>query len=150
MLINWEAAGAVGEIIGAVAVFATLIYLAGQMRQNNKLLRSQARSVFLQSRETALQALYQNDKLIESMLSANDGRDLTPVAKRRLDIYYRSVFVLWDWEYEQHIDGLLIESPVTRFRSTMQYYPLIEESWPDHRQTLSPGFVDFFETKVLK
>ena len=31
---NWEAIGAVGEIIGAVAVFATLVYLALQIRQN--------------------------------------------------------------------------------------------------------------------
>jgi len=31
---NWDAIGAVGELIGAVAVFATLAYLAIQIRQN--------------------------------------------------------------------------------------------------------------------
>lgn len=31
---NWEAIGAVGEIVGAGAVFATLVYLALQIRQN--------------------------------------------------------------------------------------------------------------------
>jgi hypothetical protein len=31
---NWTAIGAVGEILGAVAVVVTLIYLAGQLRQN--------------------------------------------------------------------------------------------------------------------
>ena len=30
---NWDAIGAVGEILGAAAVVATLIYLARQMRQ---------------------------------------------------------------------------------------------------------------------
>jgi hypothetical protein len=29
---NWEAIGAIGEIVGAVAVVATLIYLANQIR----------------------------------------------------------------------------------------------------------------------
>lgn len=32
--VNWEAIGAIGEIVGAAAVFATLIYLALQIRQN--------------------------------------------------------------------------------------------------------------------
>ncbi len=31
---NWEAIGAIGEIFGALAVVATLMYLARQMRQN--------------------------------------------------------------------------------------------------------------------
>ena len=33
---NWDAIGAVGEILGAVAVIATLIYLAKQIRQNSQ------------------------------------------------------------------------------------------------------------------
>ena len=39
---NWEAAGAVGEIIGAVAVFITLVYLAVQIRQNTGAVRAAA------------------------------------------------------------------------------------------------------------
>ena len=34
--VNWEAAGAIGELIGAVAVILTLLYLATQIRQNTK------------------------------------------------------------------------------------------------------------------
>ena len=39
---NWEAIGAVGEIIGAVAVVVSLIYLATQLRQSNELARENA------------------------------------------------------------------------------------------------------------
>lgn len=35
---NWDAAGAIGEIVGAVAVIATLFYLASQIRQNSHVL----------------------------------------------------------------------------------------------------------------
>ena len=31
---NWDAIGAVGEIIGAVVVIVTLLYVAKQIRQN--------------------------------------------------------------------------------------------------------------------
>jgi hypothetical protein len=37
--VNWEAIGAVGEILGAIAVFVTLIYLANQIKQSNNLAR---------------------------------------------------------------------------------------------------------------
>ena len=30
---NWEAIGAIGETLGAIAVIATLVYLASQIRQ---------------------------------------------------------------------------------------------------------------------
>ena len=33
---NWEAIGALGEVIGALAVFLTLIYLAVQVRQHTR------------------------------------------------------------------------------------------------------------------
>jgi len=36
---NWDALGAIGEIVGAAAVVATLIYLAVQTRQNTEAVR---------------------------------------------------------------------------------------------------------------
>ena len=39
---NWGAIGAVGEIIGALAVFLTLVYLAIQIRQNTKSVQASA------------------------------------------------------------------------------------------------------------
>jgi hypothetical protein len=36
---NWEAIGAVGEVIGAVAVLVTLLYLSTQIRQANEISR---------------------------------------------------------------------------------------------------------------
>lgn len=39
---NWDAIGAIGEIVGAGAVVLTLIYLSIQLRQNTEALRSTA------------------------------------------------------------------------------------------------------------
>jgi len=33
-MVNWDAAGAVGEIVGAIAVLITLVYLAKQIRHS--------------------------------------------------------------------------------------------------------------------
>jgi hypothetical protein len=42
MELNWEAIGAVGEILGAFAVFLTLIYVANQIRQANQVAKFNA------------------------------------------------------------------------------------------------------------
>ena len=39
---NWEAIGAIAEGLGAAGVLATLVYLVGQVRTNNRLLRSES------------------------------------------------------------------------------------------------------------
>ena len=39
---NWDAIGAVGEIVGAIAVVVTLAYLAIQIQQNTRMMRREA------------------------------------------------------------------------------------------------------------
>jgi len=39
---NWEAIGAVGEIIGATAVVLSLIFLAQRVRQNSSMARAES------------------------------------------------------------------------------------------------------------
>ena len=40
---NWDALGALSELVGAVAVIVTLAYLAIQIRDNNKMMRASAK-----------------------------------------------------------------------------------------------------------
>ncbi len=43
---NWQAIGAIGELVGGIAVIGTLIYLASQIRQNTKMNASAIRQSF--------------------------------------------------------------------------------------------------------
>ncbi len=43
---NWTAIGAIGELVGGVAVIGTLVYLAMQIRQNTKMNASAIRQSF--------------------------------------------------------------------------------------------------------
>jgi hypothetical protein len=36
---NWEAIGAIGEVLGAIGVICTLLYLTVQIRQNTRALQ---------------------------------------------------------------------------------------------------------------
>src|SRR5262245_61333352 len=43
MSLNWQALGAIGEVIGAGAVLVTLVYLAAQIRQNSQQIATNTR-----------------------------------------------------------------------------------------------------------
>jgi len=60
---NWDAIGAVGEIIGALAVFLTLIYLAIQIRQNTKAVHASANHVSVSEVNQVRTSLYENADL---------------------------------------------------------------------------------------
>jgi hypothetical protein len=59
--VNWEAIGAVGEIIGALAVFITLVYLALQIKQNTRAVHSAALDSTVNTISIARQSIYEND-----------------------------------------------------------------------------------------
>ena len=46
---NWEAIGAIGEVIGAIGVIVTLAYLAVQIRQNTASLKSSTLQAMLEA-----------------------------------------------------------------------------------------------------
>jgi len=68
---NWEALGALGEIVGALAVIVTLVYLSIQIRQNTK-----------GSRVAAVQAASENSSRFSEMIAAD--RELGEVFWRGL------------------------------------------------------------------
>jgi hypothetical protein len=51
--VNWEAISTIAEIMGATAVVISLIYLAAQIRQNNRQVEEQIRALRLQAYDTA-------------------------------------------------------------------------------------------------
>lgn len=65
---NWDAIGAIGEIIGALAVFITLIYLALQIRQNTRAVNSSALDSTVNTISIARQSIYENDDVAQVYL----------------------------------------------------------------------------------
>ena len=60
---NWDAIGAIGEIIGAMAVFLTLIYLALQIRQNTKAVQAAAVDASVGKLNDVRVSMYENAEL---------------------------------------------------------------------------------------
>ena len=75
---NWDAVGAIGETAGAVAVIATLFYLALQVKQATAVARASARQVVSQMNVDSLEASFDSHLLSSAAKKATLGEELTP------------------------------------------------------------------------
>ena len=76
---NWEAIGAIGELVGALAVFLTLVYLAMQIRQNTE----QVKQSTLTARAAAVNA--STNALRENRKSVFADGELSELFRKGLD-----------------------------------------------------------------
>ncbi len=105
MEVNWEAVGAVGETIGAVGVICTLVFLAFQIRQNTKLLQTNA-SQLEQTRELAVaESLGQSGSREQAMIAIAQNKDLSR-------IYYAGLRDYEDLTPEDKLRFALIMGPL--------------------------------------
>lgn len=58
---NWEVAGAIGEIVGALGVIVTLGYLAVQIRENSRQMKVSSIIAINQLMNEAFDPIYNND-----------------------------------------------------------------------------------------
>lgn len=63
-MINWEAIGAVGEILGAIGVIATLVYFAIRIRENSQQMKVPSVASINHLINEAWEPIYFNDRNI--------------------------------------------------------------------------------------
>jgi hypothetical protein len=96
---NWDAIGAIAEVVGAAAVIITLAYLAIQIRQNTQMNASALRQSFYNY--TARQMLHGTDSTEFSELLAKAGttnETLSPGERLQISRMFHAVFVGYHWK----------------------------------------------------
>jgi len=102
--------GAIGEIIGAVAVVVTLIYLSLQLRQYNKGLRSSTFHTTMQ--EFNQINVSQLDPSLAGLLDKGllDPDSLSALEKYQFSWIMRVYVNIWENMYRQYLEGACPES----------------------------------------
>jgi len=84
--VNWDAVGAIGQMLGSVAVFITLAYLSIQVRHA----RDEVQRSVSHDRKDALRQLMisraNNKWLTEVLVKANDGLGIKPTGKFQITL----------------------------------------------------------------
>ena len=99
---NWEALGAIGEVVGALAVIATLIYLALQMRQNNRLLENSLATSTRESTNQVTGLLASDREALRVFWAGIDGRgELSDIDRQHFDALISLYFEALLQSYQQ-------------------------------------------------
>ncbi len=94
---NWDAIGAGAEVIAAIAVILTLLYLARQLQQSNMLAREDAQYHMLQNQISYYDRLAENPEYLTAIYGPNLSEK--EVMRLRKQSAATSAFFKWNWEY---------------------------------------------------
>jgi hypothetical protein len=90
---NWEAVGAIGQIVGTVLVGVTLIYLALQLRQNTSSLKSSTFLAISTLMGSTMEVLATNADLVPLVIKSESGLDeLSAVERARFGFIMMMAF----------------------------------------------------------
>ena len=123
---NWEAIGAISEILGAVAVVATLVYLSAQIRQSTKVARSAARQAIADASTGLASDLITGD-LVQLLQKHIDGESLKQYELLRLHASCYKDLHVYENIYFQFRDDMLSIDEWTSYREN-----LINVEWIRH------------------
>jgi hypothetical protein len=94
MVMNWEATGAIGETIGALAVFLTLIYLAMQIRQNTNTVQASAVDASVSRVTSVRQSIFENAEVAQIHVKGlADADDLNEESRTRFRLIMHNVLL---------------------------------------------------------
>ena len=105
---NWDALGAIGELLGSVLVLITLIYLAIQTRSINKQAKAEARYAFVDAVaeiNMSIAANSANSSVWRRGLTSAD--ELDPDEQMQFFMFMGQYANLWSVMHQLHLDGVL-------------------------------------------
>lgn len=149
---NWAAIQAVAEAIGAIAVVASLIYLAIQVRQNTRAVRASTYDGLVQTSGDFLRPVIEDAGLARSFERlAGDWADATvgPEERTRAMYLLTQLFRIWENVYYQWHQGLLEDWLWRAWQTVILSYfnqPGIQEWWQLRHMAYSEPFQAFLES----
>jgi len=146
---NWDAIGAVGEILGASAVVVSLIYLAAQIRVQNREARSAAMHEITVGFRDGMATVAADPELPKLILRANDDFDaLADDEAIRIVATIQRMLRVWEEAFIQHQDGRLdsrIWNTMVRQYASFLSMPSFQRVWELRRQFFDDEFRTFVD-----
>ncbi|MFP6807425.1 MAG: hypothetical protein VB957_09610 [Pseudomonadales bacterium] len=105
---NLERAALISEVLGGVAIVVSVIYLAMQITDNNRLLRSQAHYNALEVGQRSFEFLIESDTLSSLLQQCRTSpNEVDDAIWSRCTTYYFLQANGWEYIYYQHLDNAL-------------------------------------------
>ena len=144
---NWEAISAIGQLVGALAVVISVIYLAHEVRSNASATRLAAARATLDFLNRFTQQITEHADLAQLRNRGfNDFESLEGVDRTRFGSYMHAVFRTVEDVYYQHLQGHL-DSRVWRGIQVvvreLNAFPGVQAQWRSHSHWFDEEFAKF-------
>ena len=146
---SWEAAGAIGEIIGAAAVVVSLSYLASQIRTQNREARAASVHQVMHEYSEAISRLHEPEMADIWVRAHEDFDSLSPRQRLRFVIYLMVSIRSFEDAYFQWREGRLEDevwrsllAPLRDVKSTEAF----ARFWELRRHQVRPEFADYLDS----
>jgi hypothetical protein len=152
---NWEAIGAVGEVLGAAAVVATLGYLAVQIRQNSRAVKNSAAQSLLSEANESLRVASSHPTTARAVILGQTLFD-------ELSEGEKAQFITWifawmrtiEQAYLQYVQGYIDEEIWEGHKAhhmQLVHAPAVKEWWSHRSHFFSKTFQNYMnELAALK
>ncbi|MDH3469619.1 MAG: hypothetical protein OES26_27665 [Gammaproteobacteria bacterium] len=140
---NWEAIGAIGEILGAAGVIATLAYLAVQIRQNTKTARAATRQELAGQMQMLASDLVTDEGIASILQDHLEGKELTSTELLRLGARAFRDLRFFDNALFQYSQGLLTDDEWRALRENLKAVLRVEayrDYWSREHSLYSRAF----------
>ena len=133
------------EIIGALGVIISVIYLAVQVGDGNKELRAQNHHDALELAQSPMQMLIENGDLAEIYIKSKKSADLLSEAEEeRIATYNFILFNSWEFSYYQNVDNSIPHELWIGhdgwMRGEVEDNPAFERGWREHEHAFAEPF----------
>ena len=149
---NIQDLGSIGERIAALATVITLGYLAIQLMQNTKALRSQTFQQSSMDMSLAANAISSNEELASILIKAKDGLDvLNSVERLRFHFWMLVAIRRFEAIYVQGVYGSIDSVRIEGFeRSIISLLAngCSAEWWKSTKSAFSTDFVSYADNKL--
>ena len=152
MTLTIQDLGALGELLGSVAVLATLVYLALQTRQNTLAISAQLDAATVGATQANIMSVATSSDLVEA-IRENWTADVT-TNQLRLTFYWSAIFASFQWQFKQARRGLLPSYDEAGIGAIAGAYFNVfrgfESWWEQIKPTYLPEFVAWVEEQRSK
>jgi hypothetical protein len=150
---NWEAIGAIAELVGAIGVIASLGYLASQIRSSNRLSRSEAKLAAVAQYSSFIDDLIAHPELNAIFRRARrDLRSLEDEDRAQFVNIAMKAFYFFSAQHFQYRTGTLEETEWKESHRLLIWWlrgPGIQEWWQSFGRTLATDpFRDFVDAEI--
>jgi hypothetical protein len=151
---NWEMLAAIGQLAAVFVGIPSLIYLAGQIREQTKERRQSAVNVLTSQWGDLTCALHDSVELSAIFLrGVQSFADLDPVSKLRFSSFFNRFLNHFEAMYFSYRDGILTASAWDKIERTMSdliAYPGVQQWWEERRHWHTEEFACVVDAMIAR